>query len=123
MNTDKRTDEELNRIIAGWAGTGSYVDEVGLIQLPMATDGQSWDFSPNYCRDLNAVHEAVMRLLNSKPGYWDRAWFWGLHQLVTGIDSHDGWGEVDARSCCDTSNATARQRAEALVRVIEESKK
>ena len=121
MNTDQRTDEELNRVIAEWCGwmfipaRDIYIS--GQLQaVPEEWESPNGDYHdnlPNYCRDLNACHEAEMRLFLQGEGeagdpYVRRRY---LHALdaITG----DQWNTV---------SATARQRAEALVRVIESSK-
>ena len=116
MNTDQRPDEELNRVIAEWCGWTNVWGRFGDFIRYAGTESEQLVQGleiPNYCRDLNACHEAEMRLFLQGEGeagdpYVRRRY---LHALdaITG----DQWNTV---------SATARQRAEALVRVIESSK-
>ena len=112
MNTDTRTDDELNRIIAEWCGWKSF----GKILLP----GTPWSGVPpgeiklreipNYCRDLNAVHEAEKKL--SREQFVDYCAFKLRYSTCEG--------------CVEDYKmivATSRQRAEALVKVIESTSK
>ena len=101
MNTDKRTDDELKLIIAEWSGyAGGYI---------VTNDGKH---PLNYCRDLNAVHEAEKKL--------DSEWSGRYAGEIIDIGCELGvcWTTRSVASIC----ATARQRAEALIKVIESSR-
>ena len=144
MNPDKRTDEELNAIIGQWhTGQLFTIQKRGLYYRPNGNgytgnvdeawclpldDAKKHEYNPkgcdepvllvaipwkDYTQDLNACHEAEMRLFRQGEGeagdpHVRRKY---LHALdaITG----DQWNTV---------SATARQRAEALVRVIEQQK-
>ena len=128
MNTDNRTDEELNRIIAEWMGNpephwicircnqkvpSSHVTYEETHGIDSCLGSVTWIESPNYCRDLNAVHEAEKKVLGSSTGWCDFAL--ALMNVLHAADM----SELDGITCI--LQATARQRTEALVRVIEES--
>lgn len=70
---------------------------------------------PNYCADLNAMHEAEEGLFKSKPGYYERFWLTTMQDVL-------GWesdvGVIDKRQACEIAHATARQRAEAFLRTV-----
>lgn len=115
---DQRPDAELNLIIAEWCGwTG--------IQLTALTVKNPWlvgyfpgctfarERLPSYCTDLNAIHEAEKNLIHqSGPNNQGHPRYRLASQLYH-VTVPDG-----DQPCF----ATARQRAEALVAVIEASK-
>lgn len=111
---DQRTDEELNRIIAEWMGWKP--QSVYTTQDHDGTDivckgGQP---RPNYCRDLNACHEAENKWCEQDgPMDVNHPRYLLGHTLYNVIVPYT---EQPFR-------ATARQRAEALVRVIEKEGK
>ena len=122
---DQRTDAELNRIIAEWYGwkfipsRDIYIS--GQVQaMPEEWESPNGDYHddiPGYCVDLNAVHEAIRTCNDSKSKRWV---FW-LDQILRQKLRDEGvhqWPDD-----FDRYNAQARQRAEALVRVIEEGGK
>lgn len=122
MNTDPRTDAELNRIIAEWCGwklipsRDIYIS--GQLQAVPAEwespNGDYYDELPNCCTDLNAMHEAENKILeDADTGY---AYDCALNEVVQPLE--DG-----LLNFMKLWHATARQRAEALVRVIEEAAK
>jgi len=141
MNTNKRTDDEINRIIAEWCGWKWEPHTYGTcLRDPSGAIvnnnyAEVWRL-PNYCRDLNAVRDAesklsddqqfqLIRVLTGLDESFDR-----LHKIdpkrfpkrETWIEDYMhrlGWDQVWA-FCLQ---ATARQRAEALVKVIEEGEK
>jgi hypothetical protein len=105
--SDTRTDEELNRIIAGWMGwkpsEGDLKAEEAWEQV---TGNRPTTQPPDYCNDMNAMHEAVLKLsddqieLYSDHVYSNRAF--RFHSKAKALHT-----------------AGMRQRAEALVTVIE----
>lgn len=109
---DTRTDEELNRLIAEWMGWKNISDWSD----PFANRFGLYGFSPYYqeyepvplfCANLDVIHEAWEKLdkyQKARTSYYT--------SLILNDAPH--W---------DCENATARQRAEALVKVIEESQK
>jgi len=121
MNTDTRTDDELNKVIAEWCGWRFLPSQdiyiAGIDQaLPEHwedPDEAAHEQCPNYCQDLNAVHEAIAKL-----GYIDGMRF--IESLAeisdNNEDYYEGWCTSTIVGLFDT---TARQRAEALVKVIE----
>jgi hypothetical protein len=101
-------DEQINIAIAevcGWiiikACDGSLIGKPKNEQGPM-------DEIPDYCNDLNAIHEAVLSVLNvaSSQLNWDYCRILGE---VTGSGEHVTTALV---------HATAAQRAEAFLRTI-----
>lgn len=116
-----RSDEELNRTIAEWEGwmfipsRDIYIS--GQLQaVPEeweSPDGNYRDASPNYTSDLNACHEAEKKWCGQdgpEDGSHPR---FQLSREVYNIAVP--YGQQPFR-------ATARQRAEALVAVIEQQK-
>ena len=137
---DQRTDEELNRVIAEWMGPrqfllikhrlywgpnrSGYVQHIALAgrysdeesKKLESVHGEPDDVTrveapiPNYCTDLNAIHEA------------ENKW---CDQDLPDDASHPLYRLADTLYgvCVPRDNqpfrATARQRAEALVKVIE----
>jgi hypothetical protein len=100
------TDEQINAAIAeacGWA--------------PDCDRGICWDqygnaiiTPPNYCTDLNAMHEAEQHL-------WRKEWFmrYGYVDELGKLQNPHNWQRMEASDMLD---ATARQRAEAFLRTI-----
>jgi len=99
------TNEQINIAIAEACGHinvrmwgGSCIASAGI-----STDGIYWGSYgvPDYCNDLNAMHEAV-RTLKSR----ERITYSDLLHQIAGYHSYD------------VSEATARQRAEAFLKTI-----
>jgi len=106
------TNEQINIAIAeacGWiiikAGDGSLIGKLKNEQGPM-------DEIPDYCNDLNAMHEAE-KLISGKAKEGDY-WF-QLRELLDFPDAESDWDEF---YFFDVIHATARQRAEAFLRTI-----
>ena len=117
MNTDTRTDAELNRIIAEWMGwviainpNHCHLENAG--RLPNGPfDG--WQEIPSYCTDLNVIHEAENKWceqpeLDDDEMHPKYAYVRYLYNIVVPLNRQP-------------FRATARQRAEALVAVIQAS--
>lgn len=65
---------------------------------------------PDYCNDLNAMHEAERHLGPAKATH--SSYWWELHNLVCGeVDGPLDWTDLRA-----TGHATAQQRAEAFLK-------
>lgn len=93
------SDDEINAAIAeslGWSLVGTSI-RAG---RPPGADYVGSEFIPNYCNDLNAMHEAE-KSLNQ-----DNLYIMALH-----IEGLCGRGEFYFR-------ATARQRAEAYLKTL-----
>jgi hypothetical protein len=95
------TDEQINQRIAeacGWRWYQGYrwKDSSGLSAF-------AWDI-PDYCTDLNAMHEAERVLTKAQ-------WQEFVDHLAK------GWGSV-SDAWKDVCHATARQRAEAFLRTL-----
>lgn len=103
MNKDTRTDKELNRIIAEWCP-----DVVNRYYGPCGTN--------DFCNDLNAIHEAEKKLGTD----WEMdVWFGKLDEIVNkGLPKFKN----SIAGAIAVTQATARQRAEALVAIIEFAK-
>ena len=123
-----RTDEEINAAIAkireyergtervkkarGNRYAHSTYDGVWL-----SPDGNITQSIPNYCGDLNAMHEAFLSLDET-----DRGKFWlALFGIVTGFERNE-FDFENEYSCADVANSIARQRAEAFLAVMGEPK-
>ena len=95
------TDEQINIAIAeacGWKGHPFCKDMMG-------NPFPGWDTPPDYCNDLNAMHEAEMVLSNYHKVIKNQSVIY-FHLL------HDIAGNLAFRK------ATARQRAEAFLKTI-----
>jgi hypothetical protein len=93
------TDEQINIAIAkacGWK-----INAKAFLAKPLDKEWQYLDTIPDYCNDLNAMHEAV-RILESR----ERITYSDLLHQIAGYHSYD------------VSEATARQRAEAFLKTI-----
>jgi hypothetical protein len=106
------TDEQLNAAIAeacGWteiqdSGVWHHHKLWGYPPLKPGQGGNSFHYLPNYCNDLNAMHEAEKTIFP----YYATVYSNKLAQ-VTGAEMSD-----DTDYFC----ATARQRAEAFLRTL-----
>lgn len=116
---DPRSDAELNRIIAEWMGVTAIEEDDGFWYLWLGnlrlgsgaglSNDHAWVvFCPNYCIDLNAIHEAEQKLTDNE--HINFQWF--LFE-----SAYNGSNSQTAERM--RVSATARQRAEALVKVIE----
>lgn len=133
MNTDPRADTELNRIIAEWCGWKLIPSRDIYISGQLHAVPEEWespngdyhDELPNYCRDLNAVHEAELRLDDKLSRRFDGHLLrlLGFDKFIVMFNDDGSSTEEFAEMCRLLRRATARQRAEALVRVIEEGKR
>jgi hypothetical protein len=115
--------EEINRAVAesvGWrfvsVGCDGLTDVAwlppGALESVTAFDACG-SHPPDYCNDLNAMHEVVCKLPDGEP----RDCYLRELQIVT-----QTWEKVDNDDDDDwlwhSANATARQRAEAYLRTI-----
>ena len=93
------TDEQINQRIAeacGWKGN--------LIDRDM--EGNLWPSEPpNYCTDLNAMHEAEKVLAPKNWNNFSEKW-------------HDYYGHLRNGDADRAIHATASQRAEAFLRTL-----
>jgi hypothetical protein len=107
------TNEQINKAIAEACGWNEcrLVAKVVLSTLrdPVAygipPNGTYEIACPNYCNDLNAMHEAEKVLAPSNWNRFSEKWWNYYHHLLDG-DVHK------------TIHATARQRAEAFLRAL-----
>jgi len=113
MNTDARSDEELNYIIAGWLGWTFHPEsspgDIELYEPEHWTDETGMAANWFFCDDLNAVHQAWLKLNKDEKHRFQDA----LQRVLLS----------SLQASCWMIGAEARQRAEALVKVIEEGKK
>lgn len=102
------TDDEINKAIA---------EACGWILTAMNwwhKDGEYFAFPPDYCTNLNAMHEAEM----SEEMTFNQKWIESiveisLHESALTIERTDGWDWV-----AFVSRLTARQRAEAFLKTL-----
>jgi hypothetical protein len=122
------TDREINRAIAEFCGWKFLEDFIGPTDLGIGTArGNAWlppgvvleelewfevadlfkKEPPNYCIDLNAMHEAEATLTEEQQGDYANALFDTALAITNG-----------PQTTWHVHHATARQRAEAFIRVI-----
>ena len=112
------TDDEINIAIAeacGWRFSPlAHIESKPFATMCwIAPNGADWQMQklPDYCNDLNAMHEAEQSL-------WDRDWSL-RHEFVNNLarimNPIHGYRMQEA---IDLLDATARQRAEAFLRAI-----
>jgi hypothetical protein len=96
------TDEQINAAIAevcGWKEVEPWLNGDRCFELNQSVCGYRIEDLPDYCTDLNAMHEAEMVLRNGRNYEY-------LHQLERVTPSYMVY-------------ATARQRAEAFLKTVE----
>jgi hypothetical protein len=99
------TDEQINAAIAQACGWTNVTAAHRSGKAPGA-DYVGYEFYPNYCTDLNAMHEAE-KVLNSSE---EKMYFANLKEIVGDLIWYRTIGKV--------YRATARQRAEAFLRTL-----
>ena len=103
------TDEQINAAIARECGWKSKEETNGSPWLWWRTgkDGrmESTINAPNYCADLNAMHEAEMVLAPKNWNNFSEKW-------------HHYYGHLRRGDADRAIHATARQRAEAFLRTL-----
>lgn len=119
--SDPRTDDEMNRIIAKWVGFEK--------QVPYETEDSDGSMInclggspiPKYCSDLNAIRVAVTKLTGDDKSLWYD--YLSLHlPKYPMADIHNIHQSKWTTAWFVAVEASARQRAEALVKVIEGTK-
>ena len=114
MAAETRTDEELNYIIAGWMGWKFHAEssprDPELYEPEHWTDQSGASVNWFFCDDLNAIHEAEKSLTPYQAWIYNRK-LSEVHGTAAGMGS----GVVDEWNW----HSTARQRAEAVVHVIQ----
>lgn len=112
------TEQEINIAIAEWCGWTTKTRKncyEGSYDVWLKDGKPSSAPPPDYCHDLNAIHEAVGNLPCTDPetrtSYWSR--YINQLNLITRADEQTG-----SRAVLVATEATARQRAEALLRTI-----
>lgn len=110
------TDNEINVAIAeacGWKfHCGDSEDKLNHVKRCSWSHPQGWKLGPlpDYCHDLNAMHEAE-KVLNEKQQVW-------YMQKLTQVRYKDGVGGMIGCMMDKIVFATARQRAEAFCAVF-----
>ena len=108
----KMTDEEINRVIAeicGWKILEKKDEDFGYcFRVWVDPFGQEVDAPPNFCGDLNAMHEAENILTEKQK----RTFAFMLAQVL------DTSPTVDLGDQFLNIHATARQRAKAFLRTM-----
>lgn len=127
---DQRSNEELNAIIAKWCGMKETETVIASEYNGVTTRTPAWvvfnakgeglcscsvrsAWAPRYCDDLNAIHEAEKKLFD----YPSRQFSGGCSLM----DDYDVELQRKVLPGEYRVRLTARQRAEALVSVIESS--
>ena len=107
------TDEQINRAIAeacGWneihdSGPWHNHKQWGYPPQPPGTGGNAYKYVPDYCTDLNAMHDAEKTL----KGYEQ------IHTYVWHLNNRKDW-ETDFKLM--EVHISARDRAEAFLRAL-----
>ena len=107
------TDQQINQRIAeacGWTDihdSGPWHNHTlwGYPPIKPGQGGNAYKYLPNYCTDLNAMHDAEKVLAPKNWNRFSEKWWNYYHHLLDG----------DVQK---TIHATARQRAEAFLRTI-----
>lgn len=115
MNTDTRTDLELNRIIAEWIGPDGYIQSFDMVERKHYPTGKPKLF----CTDLNSITEAVRKLGGDDQSLWYDTLAMELLKEHEADADEMRW----LTQWFVAVEATPRQRAEALVYVIESKMK
>lgn len=96
------TDEQINKAIAKACGI-TQPDQYGTLYRTK----NNWEYNcPDYCSNLNAMHEAEKVLTIPQ----EKDYFLNLEEIVGDL--------IWFRSAPKSHRATARQRAEALLRTL-----
>ena len=128
-------DEEINFEIAvacGWQN----VHKPGFPGLVLGVPPKSWRLNrdpfpnyygrhyevPNFVADLNAMRQAEETLLPDDAMYSQRNFYASILGDITMNDNGRGWTPLTNDDCFQILHATARQRAEAFLRVLEKWK-
>jgi hypothetical protein len=74
---------------------------------------------PDYCNDLNAMHEAEKFLLPDDAMYSQRNFYANKLGSLTNNDNGRGWQPLSNDDCFPILHATARQRSEAFVYIYQ----
>jgi hypothetical protein len=98
------TNQEVNKIIAEYCGwkhefNGDDEDPEWYWIPPNNPDGN--ESPPDYCNDLNAIHDAEKNLIRGDPGLWE---------CYT--------NRLNTKYGIDAIHATARERAETFLKTI-----
>lgn len=95
------SDEQINRAIAEACGWTLFIECFnGIRGVPPCVNVVTPIYIPNFCTDLNAMHEAEKVLNTIQQGY-----YWDNLKDIVG----EGFDQL---------HATARQRAEAFLRTL-----
>jgi len=92
------TNQEINHVIAEFCGYKFIAFNKGWITCG---DAEIQINIPDYCNDLNAMHEAEKNLIRGDPGLWE---------CYT--------NRLNTKYGIDAIHATARERAEAFLKTI-----
>jgi hypothetical protein len=98
------TDEQINAAIAEACGWTDVTASHRSGRAPKA-DYVGYEFYPNYCTDLNAMHEAEKVLAPKNWNNFSEKW-------------HDYYKNLRRGDAGRAIHATARQRAEAFLRAL-----
>lgn len=94
----------------GWTNVTVYADENQIDGFMPAPNTRFWQVVPNYTDDLNAIHEAEKKIINTST--WDGYYRWLVCVMDEDSESDNG---------CQSNimiHASASQRCEALLRTI-----
>jgi hypothetical protein len=102
------TDEQINAAIAKACGWTEFRDNV-TAKAPGEQLNRVF-FIPDYCNNLNAMHEAEQHL-------WRKDWFMRYDYVdeLGKLQNPHNWQRMEASDMLD---ATARQRAEAFLKTL-----
>lgn len=115
------TDDEIRIAIAEACGLNTKKEVLGGVFVYRDKQGYPVAALPNYCHDLNAMHEAERILCcgtNNNPSSGDK---WSIYLDLLRLlicEDADEPVNVDLETEWDMVTATAHQRAEAFLRTI-----
>jgi hypothetical protein len=100
------TNEEINIAIAEACGWQFVTYKETFAKPPNGGPCQYKEGIPNYCKDLNAMHEAEKTLILTKRGEY----LWHLALICCNCE--------EGSRTFETTTATAKQRAEAFLKTL-----
>ena len=111
------TDEQINQCIAeacGWKEVEPWLNGDRCFELNKSVCGYRAEDLPDYCTDLNAMHEAEEALTEEQ---WDIMFQYLI--LIRWKDANeDERRGVGLQKALSPSRATARQRAKAFLKTV-----
>lgn len=104
-------DDQINKTIARHLGWTHISNDPDMVQYTARRPDGKWELIPRYTSDLNAMHEAEKTLDYAKSiVYGRKLWYIVSNEEYSSINDRDNAARL--------AHATAAQRAEAYLRVL-----